>query len=173
MLTHTPLMLVMCTLYLAACDPLADCESPCSLASAMQVDQLVQRLEMLKDRITSTEKFLDTELDHRRVPAAPQTLGSESSAPVPTLDEGFGVVPRRRNQLVSLDIVVTAVMTMFAFVSMVWVHLGYQPHLPRVCRVPSVHAVWKHNGLALFQCRAIIITRVNAVQRRHVGACLR
>lgn len=55
----------------------------------MQVDHLVQRLQVVKDRVESTEKFIDAELDHRR------------------------------NELVSLDIFVTAITMGFSFVACV------------------------------------------------------
>lgn len=55
----------------------------------MTVEHLVQRLEVLKERIISTEKFIDSELD------------------------------RSRNELVVIEIVVTAVTMGFSFVSCV------------------------------------------------------
>jgi len=42
-----------------------------------QCDHMVQRLEVLRERLTSTEKFIDAELDHRRV------LLAESAPAVP------------------------------------------------------------------------------------------
>lgn len=105
---------------------------------------MVQRLEVLRERLTSTEKFIDAELDHRRVllaesaPAVPVQASTgepcHSMLPPPLgvnwlsvccgclcmrLRKALSPWPCRRNELVSLDIFVTAVMAMFGFVSMV------------------------------------------------------
>jgi hypothetical protein len=63
--------------------------SVCHLPVAEKVDFLVNRLDLVKEHIDRTESFIFIDLDHRR------------------------------NELVALDIFVTALMAGFGFVSMV------------------------------------------------------
>lgn len=80
------------------------------------MDHLVQRLQILRDKVQSTEKFIDAELDHRR------------------------------NELVSLDIFVTAITMGFSFVACVGGVFGARPGGCRSSQSSDRRQAGRHNG---------------------------
>ena len=88
----------------------------CKVLPCVQVDYLMSRLSSLEGKIGGTEMQLNLELDHRSALTMEHTLYMRLFAFSVTTACRFR---RRRNELQALDLAITAVMSMFAFVSMI------------------------------------------------------
>ena len=102
------------------------------------MDFLINRLNALEEHMKAVEEQMALELDHRQAPEDPQCLptflGCTIAQIFKSTDTILAAGPRnpvclglltcavlayRRNELVALDLILTAVATAFAFISMV------------------------------------------------------